>query len=75
MGEPIILHDANGNTYTVYARSQAETLLRGGQWYATEAEATAATAKAGKGGATVTEPVVEPAPPAPAKPTPRRGKA
>jgi hypothetical protein len=70
MGEPITLHDASGNTYTVYSRSAAEAMLRGGQWYATEAEAAA-----GKGGATVEEPVTVSAPPAPAKPTPRRGKA
>ena len=42
MSEPITLHDGAGNTLTVYTRSQAENLLRGGQWYATEADAEAA---------------------------------
>ncbi len=41
MSEPITLHDGAGNTLTVYTRSQAENLLRGGQWYATEADAKA----------------------------------
>lgn len=41
MSEPIILHDGAGNTLTVYTRSQADGLLRGGQWYATEADAKA----------------------------------
>jgi hypothetical protein len=42
MSEPITLHDGAGNTLTVYTRSQAEGLLSGGQWFATEAEAQAA---------------------------------
>jgi len=69
MSEPIVLHDADGNTLTVYTRGQAETLLAGGQWYATAADAkvgkqreepTAATAGKlaaleGDGNAVVTE--------------------
>jgi len=43
MSEPIVLHDANGDTLTAYTRGQAEALLAGGQWYAS-----AADAKAGK---------------------------
>jgi hypothetical protein len=42
MSEPITLHDGAGNTLTVYTRSQAEGLLSGGQWFATEADAQAA---------------------------------
>ena len=41
MSEPIVLHDGAGNTLTVYTRSQAEGFLRGGQWYASEADAEA----------------------------------
>ena len=42
MSEPIKLHDGAGNVLTVYSQAQAEKLLRGGQWYATEADAKAA---------------------------------
>ena len=42
MSEPITLPDGAGNTLTVYTRSQAEKLLSGGQWFATEADAQAA---------------------------------
>ena len=43
MSEPIILHNAAGQTLTVYTRNQAETLIAAGEWFAT-----AADAKAGK---------------------------
>ena len=78
MSEPITLHDGAGNTLTVYTRSQAENLLRGGQWYATEADAEAAHPP---GVVTVGTVVssgtaeVDDAPPAPAKSKrPTKGK-
>ena len=39
MGEPVTLYNANGEAVTVYTRSQAETMLGGGEWYATAADA------------------------------------
>ena len=41
MGEPIVLHDPDGQTLNVYTRSQADDLLRGGKWFATAADAKA----------------------------------
>lgn len=69
MGEPITLFSADGNVLYVYNRSQADNLIAGGHWYATEDEATAAA-----GGAVVEEPDVEESAP-PKSPSPRKGKA
>lgn len=67
MGEPIVLHNAEGQTLNVYTRNQAEALIDGGQWFATPADAeagkhrekptpaTAAKLDALEGGADVTE--------------------
>ena len=78
MSEPITLHDGAGNTLTVYTRSQAENLLRGGQWYATEAAAEAAhPAGVVTVGTVVSSGTaeVDDAPPAPAKTKrPTKGK-
>ena len=41
MGEPIRLHKPDGEVITVYTRSQAETMLAAGEWYASEADANA----------------------------------
>ena len=41
MGEPIRLYSADGEVITVYTRSQAATMLAGGEWYASEADASA----------------------------------
>ena len=41
MGEPIRLYNADGEVIQVYARSQAATMLAGGEWYASEADARA----------------------------------
>jgi hypothetical protein len=41
MGEPIRLHKPDGEVITVYTRSQAATMLAGGEWYASEADANA----------------------------------
>ena len=41
MGEPIRLYNADGEVIQVYARSQAATMLAGGEWYASEADANA----------------------------------
>ena len=41
MGEPIRLYNAEGEVIQVYARSQAATMLAGGEWYASEADAEA----------------------------------
>jgi hypothetical protein len=43
MGEPIVLHNAAGETVHVYTREQAKVLLDSGAWFAS-----AADAKAGK---------------------------
>ena len=80
MGEPIRLYKPDGEVITVYTRSQAATMLAGGEWYASEADAsagkvreeptpaTAAKLDALEGDATgAVEPT--PAEPAPAKPT------
>jgi len=66
MSEPITLYDAEGNTITVYTRSQVEALLRSGAWYVTADDA--------KTGAAVEEaaqpaPAVEESAPAPSAPT------
>jgi hypothetical protein len=45
MGEPIQLHSKGGKILHVYSRSQAETLLSGGSWYATAADAEAGKAR------------------------------
>lgn len=70
MAEPITLYSKDGQTVTAYGLAQAAALLASGAWYPTADEAAAA----GKGGATVKEPVTEPAPPAPAKSGQRKGK-
>ena len=41
MGEPIRLYKPGGEVITVYTRSQATTMLAGGEWYASEADAEA----------------------------------
>ena len=41
MGEPIRLYKPDGEVITVYTRSQAATMLAGGEWYASEADASA----------------------------------
>ena len=41
MGEPIKLYKQDGEVITVYTRSQAATMLAGGEWYASEADASA----------------------------------
>lgn len=41
MGEPIRLYKPDGEVITVYTRSQAATMLAGGEWYASEADANA----------------------------------
>lgn len=69
MGEPITLYGKNGETREVYGLAAAQALTAGGVWHATAEAAQAA----GKGDAAVTEPVEEPAPPAPDKPTQRKG--
>lgn len=89
MGEPIVLHDPDGQTLNVYTRSQADVLLRGGQWFATAADAqagkvreepTPATEKKlaaleGEAAATVADDTVtEAPPPAPAKRTAAKGR-
>lgn len=70
MSEPIRLYGKDGQEGYAYGQAQRRAMLDSGEWFATAAEAKAA----GKGGATVTEPVTEPAPPAAAKAT-RKGKA
>lgn len=88
MGEPIRLYKPGGEVITVYTRSQAATMLAGGEWYASEADAEArkvreeptpaTTAKldALEGGAgDVTEVVtVDPAPAPAAGPEPQAAK-
>ena len=41
MGEPIRLYKPDGEVITVYTRSQAATMLAAGEWYASEADASA----------------------------------
>ncbi len=41
MGEPIQLHSRDGKTLRVYTRIQADNLLKGGEWFATAADAEA----------------------------------
>jgi hypothetical protein len=41
MSEPIRLYKPGGEVITVYTRSQAATMLAGGEWYASEADASA----------------------------------
>ena len=41
MGEPIRLYKPDGEVIHVYTRSQAATMLAGGEWYASEADANA----------------------------------
>ena len=41
MGEPIRLYKPDGEVIHVYTRSQAATMLAGGEWYASEADASA----------------------------------
>ncbi len=69
MGEPIILYARNGKTREAHGLAEAAALTADGVWYATAEAAQAA----GKGDAVVTEPVKESAPPAPDKPTQRKG--
>ena len=44
MSEPITLYNRDGETLTVYTRSQAAERLAGGEWYASQSDA-----EAGKG--------------------------
>ena len=41
MSEPIRLYKPDGEVITVYTRSQAATMLAAGEWYASEADASA----------------------------------
>ena len=63
MGEPIILYARNGKTREAHGLAEAAALTADGVWYATAEAAQAAG----------TEPVKESAPPAPDKPTQRKG--
>ena len=88
MGEPIVLHDPDGQTLNVYTRSQADDLLRGGKWFATAADAKAGNVREeptptteqklaaleGEAAATVADDTVTAAPP-PAAPKPKRTAA
>ncbi len=82
MGEPIVLHNKAGQTLHVYTASQVKSLIDGGHWFATAADAeagkvrdepTPATAaklaalEGDAGGGDVVESVVEAAPPAPTR--------
>ena len=41
MSEPITLYNRDGETLTVYTRSQAAERLAGGEWYASQSDAEA----------------------------------
>ncbi len=70
MGEPIRLYKPDGEVITVYTRSQAATMLAGGEWFNTPAEAEATKAGAGVEEEEVT---ADPAP-TPTKTARRKGK-
>lgn len=87
MGEPIVLHNREGETITVYTRNQAEALLAAGEWHATPPAAEKQLAALEGEGAATFAAIVAPAPatpePAPEvkpakatgkRPTPAKGK-
>lgn len=46
MGEPIKLYAADGRELNVYTAGQVETLLAGGEWFASSADAEAGKVRA-----------------------------